>query len=114
MTELFYKNWPKYGYHRLGLELSFIHKVFYCYQFILLHMRYRKIKVKITYIIARRHIYFSFCVLYFILPVCGPTSFAEATRTTQMVGRPLPHNGDAVFNCGVYPLKLLYFQQESK
>jgi hypothetical protein len=44
MAELFNKNWPKYGYHRLDLELSFIHKVVYCYQFILLHMSYRKIK----------------------------------------------------------------------
>jgi len=43
MAELFYKNWPKYRYQRLGLELCFIHKVSYCYQFILLHMRYRKI-----------------------------------------------------------------------
>jgi hypothetical protein len=36
MAELFYKNWPKCRYQRLGLELRFIHKVLCCYQFILL------------------------------------------------------------------------------
>lgn len=39
MAGLFYTNMLKYRYNRLGLELSFIYKVFCCYQYILLHMR---------------------------------------------------------------------------